>query len=128
MAEINVLSLLRRKPSNRRNQVNTKTADYTILPKQTGETFVNTGASGAVTFTIPAGRRIGDHFQFRVNVAQELRIDPGLASDTIVCLGISPGAGKYITANAIGEHIDIEYIGGGEWMCSNIGGTWTAEA
>lgn len=127
MSDYQVQQYLASKPSPKRSKVQTRTADLTLKPKDSGNIITNTGASGAVTITLPAGRRVGDNYKFRVNAAQELRIDPGLPTDSIVVLGLSPSAGEYITANAAGEHIDLEYIGGGQWFASNIGGTWTEE-
>lgn len=128
MSDYNTQQYLANKQSPKRVKVLTRTSDLTLKPKDTGSVINNTGAAGAVTITLPAGARIGDNFKFRVNAAQELRIDPGLATHSIVVAGLSPSAGEYITANAAGEYIDLEFIGSLTWIASNVGGTWTEES
>lgn len=128
MSDYQVQQYLANKQSPDRDVVLTRTSDLTLKPKDTGAIINNTGATGAVTITLPAGARIGNKFKFRVNAAQELRIDPGLPTDSIVLSGLSPSAGEYVTANAAGEYVDLEYIGNNTWFASNIGGTWTEES
>ena len=128
MADYQVQQYLANKQSPDRDIVLTRTTDLTLKPKDTGAIINNTGATGAVTIPLPAGARIGNKFKFRVNAAQELRIDPGLPTHSIVLAGLSPSAGEYVTANAAGEYVDLEFIGNNTWFASNIGGTWTEES
>ncbi len=50
-----------------------KTANYTVLATDNGANFDNTGASGAITFTLPAIAN-GYHFGFSVAAAQTVTI------------------------------------------------------
>lgn len=111
-----------------RRTVEVKTADYTVVAAtDNGKTFTNTGASGAVTFALPAAT-VGQWFRFVVKAAQELRLDPNGTETIALDTGVQQAAGKYITANAIGERISIECVKAGEWDTNDPVGTWTAEA
>jgi len=103
-----------------------KTANYTINEFLNEATFINTGATGTVVLTLPPAS-IGLKYHFRVTTAQELRISPN-GSDTIAINGTQQAAGKYITANAIGELCTLECVVTGQWEQTNSLGTWTAEA
>lgn len=91
-----------------------------------GHTYMNEGASGEMTLTLPPALK-GYKYHFRVVVAEELRIDPD-GSETIAIDGTQQTAGKYITANAIGELCTLECVIAGQWEQTNALGTWTAEA
>lgn len=103
-----------------------KTADYTVTVGDSGKTFTNTGAAGAVVFALPAAVA-GLKYRFRVGVAQQLRIDPN-ASETISLpsTGVPSAGGAYIVADAIGETVDIECVEAGSWSVFGYTGTWTA--
>lgn len=108
--------------------VQTKTADYTVLVTDSGRTFSTAGASGTVTFAMPAAVP-GLRYRFRVGAAQELRIDPnGSETASLPSTGVPGAAGKYLTANAAGESVDIECVVAGTWTVFGYTGTWTAEA
>jgi hypothetical protein len=68
-------------------------------------------------------------FIFLVEVAQELRIDPNTTQTIAVpSTGVQSAAGKYITADAIGERVHIACVSAGTWDVISHNGTWTAEA
>lgn len=103
-----------------------KTADYTVTVGDSGKTFTNTGASGAVTFALPAAVA-GLKYRFRVGVAQQLRIDPnGTETISLPSTGAPSAAGAYIVADAIGETVDIQCVEAGSWSVFGYTGTWTA--
>lgn len=106
-----------------------KTANYTVTtPNDNGKTFTNDGASGAITFALPAAT-VGQWYRFQVKAAQELRIDPsGTETIALPSTGAQSAAGKYITANADGEAVEIECVKAGVWDVRSYIGTWTAEA
>lgn len=55
--------------------VNAKTASYTVTAKDAFKAFSNTGASGAVTFTLPSpSAALGQPFVFIQDAAQNLVI------------------------------------------------------
>lgn len=104
-----------------------KTADYTVLAADSGKTFSTAGAAGTVTFAMPAAT-VGLKYRFRVGAAQELRIDPdGTETISLPSTGVPGAAGKYLTANAAGETVDIECVVAGTWSVFGYTGTWTAE-
>jgi len=110
------------------SEVVAKTANYTVLPADNGKTFTTVGASGTVTFALPAAK-VGMRNRFRVGAAQELRLDPnGTETICLPATGVQQAAGKYITADADGETIAIECTKAGQWSAFGYSGTWTVEA
>lgn len=107
--------------------VEAKTAAYTVLTADVGKVFTNTAASGAVAFSLPAAT-VGLWYRFVVKAAQELRIDPNGTETISLASGVQQAAGKYITADAIGERIAVECVKAGEWDTSEAVGTWGAES
>lgn len=106
----------------------TKTADYTLTAADSGKTVDSTGATGAVTITLPAAVP-GLEYYFRVGAAQELRIDPnGTETISLPSTGVAGAAGKYLTADAAGETVHLKCIKAGTWSVFGYTGTWTAEA
>jgi hypothetical protein len=104
-----------------------KTANYTVTTGDTGTTFTTVGAGGAVVFSLPAAV-VGLRYRFRVGAAQELRIDPnGTETIALPSTGVQGAAGKYLTADADGETVDIECTKAGQWSVFGYTGTWTAE-
>lgn len=109
-------------------EVIVKTADYTVLTSDNGAVLSTKGAAGAVTFALPAAT-VGLHFRAYVGAAQELRLDPnGTETISLPSSGVAGAAGKYLTANAIGETVDICCCEAGSWAVFGFTGTWTAEA
>lgn len=109
--------------------VEAKTADYTVVADDdNGKTFSTAGAAGTVVFALPAAT-VGQWFRFYVGAVQELRIDPnGTETIALPSTGAQGAAGKYLTANAIGEGVEIECVVAGSWAARSYIGTWTAEA
>ncbi len=108
--------------------VQTKTADYTVTAGDNGRTFSTAGATGTVTFAMPAAVP-GLKYRFRVGAAQALRIDPdGTETISLPSTGVPGAAGKYLTADAAGESVDLECVVAGTWTVFGYTGTWTAEA
>jgi hypothetical protein len=88
----------------------------------------NLGAAGAVTFTLPAAER-GMRVKAIVQAAQELRLDPaGTETIALPSTGVQGAAGKYLTANAVGETVALICITPGTWDTEFYLGTFTAEA
>lgn len=105
-----------------------KTAGYTVLAAECGTGFTNTGAGAAIVFALPVAV-VGLHYYFYVGVAQELRIDPnGTETISLPSTGVPGGAGKYLTADAIGESVHLVCAKAGSWTVYGYTGTWTAEA
>lgn len=108
-----------------------KTAAYTILAEEAlyGCVVTNNGASGAVTFSLPPAA-VGMRVTALVKAAQELRLDPdGTETIALPSSGVQQAAGKYITADAIGESGLFICTVAGTWdYVGPIDGTWTVEA
>jgi len=88
----------------------------------------NLGAGAAATFTLPAAEP-GLRVTAVVEVAQELRLDPdGTETIALPSTGVQGAAGKYLTANALAETVELVCLTVGTWDAVNFQGTWTAEA
>jgi hypothetical protein len=106
--------------------VEVKTANYAVVAGvDNGKTFTNEGASGAVTFALPAAT-VGQWYRFVAKAAQEIRLDPNGTETISLDTGVQQAAGAYITFNAIGERVTIECVKAGEWDTSDPIGTITA--
>ena len=102
------------------------TADDTLAKAETGKVCTNLGAEAAVTLTLPQDAVVGDHFDFVVMTAQELRIDPG-AAGAIYINGAKQTDNKYISADDEGESVRLIADGNGDWVACFAIGTWTVE-
>lgn len=108
-------------------EVSAKTAAYTVVAHtDNGKTFTNAGAGGAVTFSLPAAT-VGQWYRFKVQAAQELRVDPsGNETMSLPSSGAKQAAGAYLVADAVGEGLEIECVTAGTWESNWYTGTWTA--
>lgn len=108
--------------------VEAKTADYTVVAAtDSGKVFTSVGASGTITFAMPAAT-VGQEYYFRVGAAQQLRIDPnGTETISLPSTGVPGAAGKYLVADADGESVYIVCTKAGGWTVMGYTGTWTAE-
>lgn len=89
--------------------------------------ITNLGATGAATFLLPAAV-VGLEYRFYVLAAQELRIDPnGTETIGLPSSGAQQAAGKYISADAVGEFVHIVCAKAGQWETLGYRGTWTVE-
>lgn len=124
-----VISVLRL-PNPKGAEATAVTADKTVTTAESGMTFTTVGATATVTFTLPAATTAAKQkYRFRVGAAQELRLDPdGTETIALPSTGVQGAAGKYLTANADGETVDIECTKDGQWSVFGYTGTWTAEA
>lgn len=101
-----------------------KTADFTILNTQNGYLFTNAGASGSVTFTLPALQK-GFYCYFQSVVDQNLVIARA-GSDTIVAKGNASAVS--LTYSTSSEKIGSACLvycnaGGTKWYFRDLGGT-----
>ena len=101
------------------------TSDDTLTASESGSVHTNLGATATVTLTLPASAPAGTVFSFAVQAAQELRIDPGTAA---IRDNSGQTAGKYKSANAIGECLSLVADSNGDWATVAKNGTWTEEA
>jgi len=87
----------------------------------------NLGASAAATFALPAALP-GMRVTAIVEVAQELRLDPkGTETIALPSTGVQGAAGKYLTADAVAERVQLVCLTAGTWDVAAHLGTWAAE-
>ena len=98
-----------------------------ITEAYSGGVFTNEGAIGAAVFALgPAA--VGVELTFVVMAAQELRIDPsGTETIALPSSGAQGAAGKYLTADAVGEHVRLLCVKAGQWQVVGYSGTWAHE-
>jgi hypothetical protein len=101
------------------------TSDDTLTASESGGVHTNLGATGTITLTLPASAPLGTFFIFAVQAANELRVDPGTAA---IKDDSGQTAGKYKSADAVGECITLVADSNGDWVTVAKNGTWTEEA
>jgi len=100
------------------------TTDDTLTEAESGSIHTNLGASATVTLTLPASAPAGTVFYFAVQAAQEMRIDPGSAT---IRDDSGQTAGKYKSADDIGESLCLVADSNGDWVTITKNGSWTEE-
>lgn len=91
-------------PSGWRAEV-AKTANYTVLPSDNGKLFTNTGASGAVTFTLPT-RAAGYKLGFFVVADQNVTVSSAAGDDMVTVNDASADSVAFSTSNEkIGAYV-----------------------
>jgi len=92
-----------------------------------GGVITNEGAEGAAVFALAAAA-VGVELTFMVMAAQELRIDPaGTETIALPSTGAQGAAGKYLTADAVGEWVTLVCVKTGQWQVKGYFGTWAHE-
>jgi hypothetical protein len=126
-----ILGWLKRLQAQSQPVVVNATANTTITADQAKATvFVtNVGAGAAVTFALPAAKK-GMRVFAIVKAAFELRLDPnGTETMALPSSGVQQAAGKYITADAVGESAHYVCTTAGTWdYVGPIDGTWGVES
>lgn len=98
-----------------------------ISEAYSGGIFTNEGAEGEAVFAL-APAAVGVSLTFMVMAAQELRIDPsGTETIALPSTGAQGGAGKYLTADAVGEWVKLVCVKTGQWQVMGYNGTWAHE-
>lgn len=99
------------------------TADETLTRGESGQVCSNLGATGTITLTLPQDAEAGDYFEFVVQTAQQLRVDPG-AAGAVYIGGAKKTDNKFIWADDEGESIKLIADGNGDWASMLTSGTW----
>jgi hypothetical protein len=113
-------------------KVEDKTASYTCLAEDSGKVFTNKGATGAVTFTLPALSAVekGWNASFINVVDQNLVITPPTADlDKVVADGDATAdtLTSSTTSHKIGAAVQV-IAGDDQWlvfMAGNLSAVWT---
>ena len=103
-----------------------KTASYTIqAPADNGKTFTNQGATGAVTFTLPAATP-GQWYRFAIATAgQNVEIVPQQAEFlALPATGALQSAGLGLITSGVGKTIAVACVKAGEWYVTEAIGSW----
>ncbi len=100
------------------------TSDDTLTAVESGSVHSNLGATVTVTLTLPASAPAGTVFSFAVQAAYELRVDPGTGT---IRDDSGQTAGKYKSADTIGECLSLVADSNGDWATIVKNGTWTEE-
>lgn len=104
---------------NRKRVISAKTADYTVaFPGDNSKLFTNTGASGAVTFTLPAASAalVGSWVEVLVTADQTVTVATA-TTDTLICA-------NDIAADSIAWDQANEKIGNGGTLICVESGKW----
>lgn len=98
------------------------TADHTVTAGETGATFTNAGASGAVIFTMPTPAA-GLFYTFIVAAAQTVTLDVG--GSVVIAIGEIPGtAGAGATCASPYSSITLKAISTTLWVATSQIGAW----
>jgi len=107
------------KPANNYTQASTATLTADQLY---GSTIINTGASGAVVYTLPAPQ-LGMRFRVYLTAAQDVDINP---ADSTQILALTNATGDAISSAAtIGNCIELVALSSTTWGAFAVSGTWT---
>jgi len=108
-----------------RKIIESHTGDDTLVESESGSIHTNLDAVSTVTLTLPESAEAGTVFSFAVQASYELRIDPGSAA---IRDDSGQTAGKYKSADAIGECITLAADANGDWVTIAKKGSWTEQA
>ena len=100
----------------------TKTSNYSVASGDSGKHFDNAGASGSVTFSLPAAAA-GLNYCFAVYAAETLEVLAN-GSDQIY-FATSETSSENITGASVGMSVCLEAHGTGKWITSASEGSWT---
>ena len=102
--------------------VTAKTGNYSVLAADTQTFFTNTGAAGAVNFTLPTAAA-GLTFEFYIDAAQTVTVTAGASTTIRVGASVTAAAGN-VSANTVGNRIRLVAISATQWVGDSTG-TWT---
>lgn len=99
-------------------RIQTKTADYTVLPSDSGTWFVTYGDGGAIIYTLPTVPTKGLFFWFFQSVSQDITINSA-AADGIITFNDLDADGVASTSNQAGS-LFIVFADGNIWNAALI--------
>ena len=108
----------------KKNVINAS-ADRTLTRAESGSLCTNYGATGAITFNLPASPEVGDFFEFIVGsgaTATDMYVNPA-SGDAIIAAGAVTSDGQ-LMADDEGEMMLVTCIQDGVWL-AGVTGTWT---
>ena len=109
------------------------TASDTLTFEESGSIHTNLGATAAVVLSLPQTGAdgavtglAGVYYEFIVEAAYELRVDPG-AAGAIWLDGTKGTDDYYITADDECESVLLVADGAGDWIAAHRVGTWALQ-
>ena len=101
--------------------VSAKTADYTVLEGDHDTMYTNTGASGAVNFTLPATAEKGLRYGFYVTADQNVTVTAGTADTMATFNDAAADSVAFSTSSQkIGGFVEV-YGDGAKWLVVHHG-------
>lgn len=98
------------------------TADFTLTADNTGGSFSNDGATGLVTFHLPAAQA-NLIYTFVCNDADGIAIDAA-GTNTIRIGTIVSSAGGVATSTQVGSVLTLSGVNDSEWSATTVIGVW----
>jgi hypothetical protein len=99
-----------------------KTANYTVLSADNGNTFTNEGAVAKIDFTLPAAAA-GLVYTFIVQDFDGLRV-VAAAGDTIRLANAVSGLAGNLDSTSVGSVVTLKAVNATEWIATATGGLW----
>ncbi len=105
-----------------------KTADYTVLTTENGSYYHNSGAVGAIIFSLPHAV-VGLHYFFCVvaNNYIKVKADGGYADIIVDGPAVTSIGGGYIRSTEIGAAVEVICLVDGQWNVFDKRGTWSVD-
>jgi len=100
-----------------------KTSSYAIQAGDSEIIFVNTGAGGLVTLTLPAATQ-NLHFRFIVTNANGIKVQLH-AGDSMQVGNGNATAGGYAQSTILGACLDLFATASGQWFAFNQDNNWS---
>lgn len=111
-----------------------KTANYTVVVADDQKIFTNAGAAGDIIFTLPASGSCTagkTRFKFVTLVALNISVRPAgtdhlqFFNATDATAGDAVNASPANNGGAVGESMEVLYLGSGKWLGEIVVGNWT---
>jgi hypothetical protein len=118
-------------PTGLQPPVAVKTSSYAITPNDNLTTFDNTGASGAITYTLPASPTPGMTYTFlQSTTTHKITISPGtgitIQMSTATGCNAAPASGVTISTTTEFSALTLQAINTTTWRATSCGGTWAS--
>lgn len=101
----------------------TSTTNTTLVPSQSGTTFVSTSTSTNAAFTLPTAA-VGMDYTIVAGSAKQLQVRVQ-STDTIAFASLAAGQGLVNSTAALGDTIELFCYVANTWVVKNHDGTWT---
>jgi len=100
-----------------------KTSNYPVVSGDVGKVFTNEGASGTVTFTLPAAAA-GLHFYFVAQASQVITLTAASGDTIKVGFTTSSAGGSLSSSGTSDDWVRLIAINATEWVAIPYEGSW----